>query len=107
MALTCEEYVINRVVALEEEKDDLTNNLEALKLAYDRLESELSDIKRIVEKRARVKKLQDGGSYYIDFPSIWKRSWDEAEFDDFHAFLKYFDITSEVEETEVEDGNKE
>lgn len=107
MALTCEEYVINRVMALEEEKDDLTNNLEALKLAYDRLENKLADIRRIIEKRASVKKLQDGGTYYISFESIWNRSWDEKDYDDYHRFLGYFNIPSEVEEKEEEDGGEE
>lgn len=106
MAVTCEEYVINRVMALEEEKDDLTNNLEALKLAYDRLENKLADIRRIIEPRASVKQLESG-SLYISFESIWNRSWDEKDYDDYHRFLEYFDIPSELEEKEEEDGGEE
>lgn len=107
MALTCEEYVINRVVALEEEKDDLTNNLEALKLAYDRLENKLADIRRIIESRASIKQLAEGGTLYISIDSIWKRSWDDKEYDDYHRFLGYFNIPSEVEEKEEADGSEE
>ncbi len=105
--MTCEEYVIGRVTTLEEENEALKNDVEAVKEAYLRLEHKLADIRRIIEKRANVKKLQDGGTYYISFESIWNRSWDEKDYDDYHRFLGYFNIPSEVEEKEEEDGSEE
>ncbi len=104
--MTCEEYVIGRVTTLEEENENLTNNLEALKEAYNRLENKLSDIRRIIEDRASIKQL-DGGTLYISFNSIWNRSWDEKDYDDYHRFLGYFNIPSEIEEKEEADGSEE
>ncbi len=105
--MTCEEYVVSKLTALEEEKENLTNNLEALKLAYDRLENKLADIRRIIESRASIRQL-DAGTLYISFDSIWNRSWDEKDFDDYHRFLGYFNIPSELEEKgDTEDGKEE
>ena len=107
--MTCEEYVVSKLTALEEENENLTNNLDALKAAYDRLENKLADIRRIIESRASVRQLAEGGTLYISIDSIWKRSWDDKEFDDYHKFLGYFNIPSEVEEEkgDTEDGKEE
>ena len=107
MVKTCEEYVIEKLIALEKENEILKQNLEVLNTQFADADEELCHIKNILERRAKIKKI-DGVSAYISL-TIWARTWEPDQLEDYENLLSLVDIQMEEpkEETEEEDGNEE
>ncbi len=95
---TCEEYVINKLTALERENENLKANLHALSEDYHVLSVQMMKTKNYLKGQTKVRTL-DSGSKSLSFDSFY--DWDQKE------ELEFFMDFLELNETEEEDGNEE
>lgn len=92
---TCEDYVVTRLMQLEDECVDLQDNIRNLNHESDVLTEMLDDIKRIL--KPLIVHASDG-ELYINTDSVWKK-YDKNDYD---RLCKIFYLTYEEEEDEEE-----
>ena len=107
MNMTCEEYVINKLMAVEKDNDILQENLRATVKQLNDSEERYNKLSDILERNLKLSKVESG-TEYVDM-TVWARSWNPEELQDFVTLKSLLNIKSEIiEETEdEEDGVKE
>ena len=93
--VTCEEYVVNKVMALEKENENLKENLQALSEDCRVLSNKLMKIKSILNSNVSFK-VRDDNDRVVNFDGFY--DWNVKENVDF--LVDFLDLG----ETEEEDG---
>lgn len=114
--MTSEEYVVKKLLSLEEENGKLKNNLEAVNKAFEKVNSKFLSLMEMLRKHAKYK-TSSLNTYYIDFDTFWNRSYSQDEKADFEFMRNLLGVDDEEfepyvapvieEEKENEDGAEE
>ena len=94
--VTCEEYVVNKLMALEKENENLKENLHALSEDYHVLSVQMNKAKAILNSNVKFK-VRDDNDRVVNFDGFYE--WDDK---DSVEFLVDF-----LELEEGEDGSEE
>ena len=103
--ITCEEYVVNRILALEKENDVLKENIQELCRDNERLADankelmdDFEDLKAFLRRHTKLKSLESG-SQYVSIGDL--NDWSERE-----DMLYLVNVLELVDEEEEEDGSE-
>lgn len=98
--LTCENYVVKRLMALESENETLKFNFENLLKSYTELQDKLDSIEALVKEYGKVKRSTASHKYFE--MSLWNGYHDKesADYEQFLALLNIDDLEDEEEDPE-------
>ena len=111
MDATCENYVVNKLRALEKENDILKRNIEELEKQLTKKQIELTacevrnnEFQEVIKRHVKLRHL-DSGSRYISSQDL--NEWSDKERDDMIFVINFLGLVDEDVETEEENGSKE